>query len=100
MSGVSTIALGDMHGCIVADGRVHCWGTNLAGELGIGAIPAQTPDDGPVPPRWGNPVTGIEAAHTVAVGTDATCAGIRDTDGGPDGLRAGAGPPMTPSASR
>ena len=33
---VSALALGDRHGCALAEGRLHCWGANARGQLGDG----------------------------------------------------------------
>ena len=30
------ISVGDRHACVLADGKVSCWGQNVAGNLGIG----------------------------------------------------------------
>jgi serine/threonine-protein kinase len=34
VSGISQIVMGNAHACVVANGRIHCWGQNNAGQIG------------------------------------------------------------------
>lgn len=44
-AGFSGADLGDDHGCVIrGDGKIYCWGSNGAGQLGLGsATPGSQP---------------------------------------------------------
>lgn len=65
--GVSDIALGDGHGCLLTEsGEVHCWGGNGSGQLGVGdRVSRQQPER----------VSGIEEpVFAIETGALHTCA--------------------------
>ena len=35
-SGVTDVAFGELHGCLVQYGKVFCWGSNYNGQIGVG----------------------------------------------------------------
>ncbi|MBX3208928.1 MAG: hypothetical protein KF764_28105 [Labilithrix sp.] len=73
LSNAVQISAGARSTCaLLADGAVHCWGSNLVGELGLEVDPpSEDPDPHPVP----SPVALEGATATrVDVGIDATCA--------------------------
>ena len=57
------IALGDQHTCALRnDGRIVCWGTNEAGQLGLG----NTASVGKFPGQMGNSLIAVD----LPTGTD------------------------------
>jgi alpha-tubulin suppressor-like RCC1 family protein len=72
---VSTLAVGGDHACVLRGGKVECWGSNYAGELGVGTSSGpQSCDNGiacsPAPVA----VTGLSApVDSVAAGDGETC---------------------------
>ena len=68
-SGVTAIAGGSFHSCLLADGDVYCWGTNDHGQVGIDNGGATVPS----PTR----VEGLLVGKTVTdldLGTSSSCA--------------------------
>jgi hypothetical protein len=67
---VNSVALGQAHGCIVADGgHLRCWGNGQQGQLGIGQFSNQ---------QSPHPVEGIKNVLHVALGGRHTCARTQD----------------------
>ena len=68
LTDVAEIAVGETHGCArLRDGTAHCWGLNLAGQLGSGAPPSAatgTP----------TPVADLKGVTDLAVGHYHSCA--------------------------
>jgi alpha-tubulin suppressor-like RCC1 family protein len=62
--GTPLLALGAEHACVVAGGSVQCWGSNGAGQVGVGTKSASEPS-----PHF------VETAHSVLAGSMAkhTC---------------------------
>jgi alpha-tubulin suppressor-like RCC1 family protein len=70
----STLAVGGDHACVVRGGQVECWGSNYAGELGVGdASGPQSCSGGPCTPTP-VAVTGLSAPVAVAAAYSETCA--------------------------
>jgi len=69
--GVPLLALGAEHGCVVAGGSVQCWGSNAAGQVGIGSKSASEPS-----PHY------VEIAHSVIAGSMAKHTCSIDSDSG------------------
>ena len=70
VSGITAMAAGGNHSCaIVGSGQVHCWGSNLDGQLGV-----------PSPSLSAFPVelSGVNNAVALAAGTAFTCALLAD----------------------
>ncbi len=67
LTGVSQVALGDRHACVLTAGLVYCWGLNVGGPLGNGTAEAEQ-----YPVRAG--VSGLDAVSKIVAGYDATCA--------------------------
>lgn len=69
LAGVVQLAVGDHHACaLTGDGRVHCWGWNVVGELGTGGSTGR---------RETRPVTVAALGHkivAISAGADHTCA--------------------------
>jgi alpha-tubulin suppressor-like RCC1 family protein len=69
-SGITAVAAGGNHSCaIVGRGQVHCWGSNLNGQLGV-----------PSPSFTSYPVelAGVNNAVALAAGASFTCALLAD----------------------
>jgi alpha-tubulin suppressor-like RCC1 family protein len=66
ISGVTAIAAGGDHTCVIANGSVQCWGFNNSGELGDG-----TNSTRPSPVTISSLGTGV---YAIAAGTDHSCA--------------------------
>ncbi|RZQ62283.1 RCC1 domain-containing protein [Amycolatopsis suaedae] len=64
-AGVSALAAGGDHGCLVAGGSVRCWGVNHFGQVGDGTTTTRMT---PVP------VGGLSGVTSVAAGSDHSCA--------------------------
>lgn len=64
------IAAGGNHTCVVTEGNVLCWGSNLYGELGIGKPSSR--QTSPVA------VTDLTNVKSLAAGADFTCALLKD----------------------
>ena len=62
-STVSSVELGDAHGCAVVSSRLHCWGNNDSGELGLGDATARNSPT-LVEGRWVEVAAGVR--HTCA----------------------------------
>jgi signal transduction histidine kinase len=82
VTGATSLSMADDHACVVAGGRVWCWGVDSVGQLGDGAAPDTAGIDGNSP-DWGGSVNGIDGALAVSTGTRATCA----TVAGPAGAK-------------
>lgn len=68
----SAISAGFRHTCaVISDGTARCWGTNGAGQLGIGTY---TPSASSTP----EVVVGLAGAAAMAAGTNNTCALMND----------------------
>jgi alpha-tubulin suppressor-like RCC1 family protein len=64
----------DVHHCAIADGRVHCWGTNKRGVLGTGV-----PDDERLPAFAGILTDSTAWPQQLALAANRTC--VRMTNG-------------------
>jgi len=65
-SGVSALATGGGHSCVLINGGVRCWGRNVRGQLGDG-----TTEDKPTPVK----VVGLQSGVTaIMAASDHTCA--------------------------
>jgi alpha-tubulin suppressor-like RCC1 family protein len=106
---VTSIAAGDGHTCVVADGRLYCWGSNSYGQLGDGTTASQSTavgvccdsggsrgGDTPVSDTQGDgPAGGGTVLTGPAVGTGQGASERRDgtrtelvaSDAGPDTVR-------------
>ena len=69
--GVPMIALGAEHGCVVTGGSVQCWGSNAAGQVGLGSKSASEPT-----PHF------VEISHSVFAGSMAKHTCSVDSDSG------------------
>ncbi|WP_181233650.1 RCC1 domain-containing protein [Enhygromyxa salina] len=67
LAGVSTLAVGSVHACAVAGGRLSCWGDNTAGQGGYVGGSATIPRSS---------VQGLDVA-SLALGRDHSCARLR-----------------------
>jgi alpha-tubulin suppressor-like RCC1 family protein len=83
----TSIVSGEVHSCALADGKVHCWGSSINGELGRpGAAPAELNAQLVVTdPALLTPLTGVTAVasdgakHTCALRPNgAVCWGLND----------------------
>lgn len=81
------LAAGSAQACVIRGGRVYCWGSNHAGELGDSPSSTPIPHDGLCPPwecsdRPESPIlrassgtaTPLEGAISIASGIQTTCA--------------------------
>jgi alpha-tubulin suppressor-like RCC1 family protein len=70
LAGVRSVGVGGDHACALARaGQVHCWGSNLSGQLGHPDLE---------PSRAPRRVQGLPAAVELSVGHEWTCARTRD----------------------
>ena len=69
--GVPLLALGAEHGCVVTGGSVQCWGSNAAGQVGVGSKSASEPS-----PQF------VEIGHEVVAGSMAKHTCSIDSDDG------------------
>jgi alpha-tubulin suppressor-like RCC1 family protein len=83
----TSVVSGEVHSCALAEGKVHCWGSSINGELGRpGAAPAELNAQIVVTdPALLTPLTGVTALandgakHTCALRTTgAVCWGLND----------------------
>ena len=83
---LTSITAGAAHTCVLADGRPHCWGGNLSGQVGDGTT-TDRPNPGPV---WsasggiaGKTVTALDAGvlHTCVVADGQAFCWGRNADG-------------------
>lgn len=70
VSGVTQLAVGAGHACVLSGGSIKCWGSNNTGQLGVnnGAQSFNTATD----------VVGISNAVQIAAGSQNTCALLND----------------------
>lgn len=74
LRGVTSFAAGPSHACAIAQGRLHCWGTNTKGVLGTG-IPDSESLPAPIP------LADTKGAYPQQIDVSANASCVRMTDG-------------------
>lgn len=75
-----SITVGDQHACaVIAERGVYCWGSNIRGQLGVGATGTVHDEEDSLGAAVPQLVWGSEGAVEVAAGGAHTCA--RRSDG-------------------
>ena len=99
-SGITAIALGDLHGCALTEaGDVKCWGNDESGQLGDGGSAAPSTSVPVSVVDLPGPATAIAAGafHTCAIveGAEAVCWGQNSSGQLGDGTNATSNTPVT-----